>query len=257
MVIKICKICGKEFDARGTAKYCSPECSKNARDNYLKEYHKEYYKNNRDKINEQHKEYMRSEKGKEANRKAQEKWHKNNPEYQKEWYQNNKERKLAQSKKWREKNPGYSTEYARKNPDKYKKYREKNRDKRLIYDANYYKKIISDLNSQYDGDLYKILENIPNQWCIREAKMQVWFNESYYDGIIEKINITPYCEVTGTTNNLVIHHLYSFNTHPELGSDPNNMVRINIDVHKDFHDKFGYGNNTPDQWEKFIKGYGG
>jgi hypothetical protein len=85
--------------------------------------------------------------------------------------------------------------------------------------------------------------------------MRVWFNESYYDGIIAKIESTPYCEVTGETDNLVIHHLYSFNTHPELGNDLTNMVRITETVHKAFHKEYGYGNNTPQQWEEFVNNY--
>ena len=83
--------------------------------------------------------------------------------------------------------------------------------------------------------------------------MQVWFNESYADGIIAKIKSTPVCEVTGEKNNLVIHHLYSFNTHPELGNDLANMVRINADIHKAFHKAYGYGNNTPEQWVEFLE----
>lgn len=84
--------------------------------------------------------------------------------------------------------------------------------------------------------------------------MRVWFGESYYDGVMVKIESTPVCEVTGEkTNDLVIHHLYSFNTHPELGADPNNMVRVCNDIHKKFHSIYGKGNNTPDQWFEFVE----
>lgn len=113
--------------------------------------------------------------------------------------------------------------------------------------------IISELCEQYDGDLWRILENIPDKWHVREAKMQVWFGESYYDGMIAKIESTPVCEVTGKTKDLVIHHLYSFNTHPELGNDPANMVRIATSVHNDFHKIYGYGNNTLEQWLEFVE----
>ena len=34
MVIKICKICGKEFDSRGAAKCCSPECTSAIHDEF-------------------------------------------------------------------------------------------------------------------------------------------------------------------------------------------------------------------------------
>ena len=85
--------------------------------------------------------------------------------------------------------------------------------------------------------------------------MQVWFNESYYDGMMAKRKSTPYCEVTGEKDNLVIHHLWSFSIHPELGNDPANMVRITEEVHNAFHNQYGRGNNTPQQWEEFVNNY--
>ena len=138
--------------------------------------------------------------------------------------------------------------------EKQKTYYEDNKDEIREKKMLKGKKEISKLCKQYNGDLEQILENIPTHWQIREAKMRVWFNESYYDGMIAKIKSTPVCEVTGEkTNNLVIHHLYSFNTHPELGNDPANMVRITDEVHKAFHKKYGHGDNTPEQWAEFVE----
>ncbi len=140
-----------------------------------------------------------------------------------------------------------------------REYYLRKKDELTIYYAERDKKLIAELNSMYDGDLEDILEICPTSWREREAKMRVWFNESYADGVIAKIKSTPVCEVTGEkTNDLVIHHLYSFNIHPELGNDPANMVRISKEVHKAFHSIYGYGNNTPEQWIEFIeKQYGG
>ena len=134
-----------------------------------------------------------------------------------------------------------------------REYYLKRKDELAIYYAEKDKQLIAELNSMYDGDLEKILKDCPTSWRMREAKMRVWFNESYSDGIIAKIKSTPVCEVTGEKNDLVIHHLYSFNTHPELGNDPANMVRITKEVHKAFHSIYGYGNNTPEQWMEFIE----
>lgn len=138
-----------------------------------------------------------------------------------------------------------------------KRYHQSKKGKTAQQKANkkYMQKKIDELNKQYNGDLDKILENIPVKWFEREAKIQVWFNESYVEGMIAKIKSTPACEVTGEkTNDLVIHHLYSFNTHPELSNDPANMVRIKKEVHKAFHNIYGRGNNTPEQWMEFIGG---
>ena len=33
------------------------------------------------------------------------------------------------------------------------------------------------------------------------------------------------------------------------------MVRITEEVHKAFHEEYGYGDNTPEQWEEFVSNY--
>ena len=215
MVIKVCKICGKEFEARTPAKCCSPECTEI---------------NKRNNQNKAKRKYNKSEKGRASQKK----------------YQKTEKFKVTQQR-YIQSDKGKTTR---------KLYAESEKGKAVHKKANknYMKKKIDELNKQYNGDLKKILENIPVRWMEREAIMQVWFNESYYDGVIAKIESTPVCEVTGEkTNDLIIHHLYSFNTHPELGNDPANMVRIKKEIHNDFHNIYGRGNNTPEQWIEFIK----
>ena len=219
MVVKKCVICGKEFDAKGSAKTCSKGCRKENQKRYNKQYrqdNKEYYRQYGKQYRQDNKEYYR--------------------QYKKQYRQNNKES---------------IQEYQRKYHKQY--YQDENKEHILKYKYQYYKEKVNELIKQYDGDLEEILENIPSRWQLREAQMRVWFNESYYDGIIAKMESTPCCEVTGEKDNLVVHHLYSFNTYPILGNDLSNMVRINKKVHDDFHKQYGYGNNTTEQWEQFIK----
>lgn len=48
-MIKICKICGREFEGRANRDYCSGQCRMEAKNRYMKQYRQE----NRDKIKKQ------------------------------------------------------------------------------------------------------------------------------------------------------------------------------------------------------------
>lgn len=50
-----------------------------------------------------------------------------------------------------------------------------------------------------------------------------------------------------------LHHLNSRNMFPEQIFDKDNVVIICKDCHKNFHDEYGYGNNTKEQFEEFLK----
>lgn len=210
IVIKICKICGKEFDASGPAKCCSPECSKINR------------------RNTQH-NYDKSDKGRDRHRKNQ--------------------RKYAKTEK------GRATLERHRQSDKYKattkEYQQT--DNFNNYQKEYYQKKIDNLNKRFDGDLNVILEQCPNTWAEREAIMQVEYGKSYVEAMYKKMQVNPVCEVTGRSDDLVIHHLDSFNLYPEKGADLDNLIRVTKEVHKDFHDIYGYGSNTREQWFEFLE----
>ena len=88
---------------------------------------------------------------------------------------------------------------------------------------------------------------------IREAIMQVEYGVSYVEAMYQKEKISPVCEITGRKDNLVIHHLDSFNLHPEKGADLDNLVRITKEIHDEFHSIYGYGSNTREQWFEFLE----
>ena len=59
VVIKNCIVCGKEFDAKGSAKTCSPECSKINYREKTKLYNRQWYKDNRVHYREYQKKYQK------------------------------------------------------------------------------------------------------------------------------------------------------------------------------------------------------
>ena len=94
------------------------------------------------------------------------------------------------------------------------------------------------------------------------------------------------CEVTGKRSNVRVHHIRGFNllfnevveildfplyediskydqdqldefvdTFLELQESYDQYICIREEVHKEFHKLYGYGNNTKEQWDDFIKKY--
>lgn len=116
MVMKKCKICGKEFDAKGRQVCCSDECKK--------------------------------ENIKIKNRKASKKYYRKNPEYYKNWYSENKEDRKEYYKHWYSENKEDKAKY-------WEKYFNRNNglvggDERKDKHGN----IISILGSSYDDYSY-------------------------------------------------------------------------------------------------------
>jgi 5-methylcytosine-specific restriction endonuclease McrA len=61
------------------------------------------------------------------------------------------------------------------------------------------------------------------------------------------------CYITGSTDNLEIHHLESWDSCPELRFNPSNMITLTYNIHRLFHDIYGLGNNTREQFNDFVK----
>ncbi|WP_077603645.1 HNH endonuclease [Oceanobacillus sojae] len=60
-----------------------------------------------------------------------------------------------------------------------------------------------------------------------------------------------FCE-DDTGGNLVSHHLDSYDSFPEKRLDISNGVTLCVDCHKDFHELYGYGGNTRQQFEELT-----
>lgn len=60
------------------------------------------------------------------------------------------------------------------------------------------------------------------------------------------------CYITGSTENLEIHHIESWDRSIHGRFDPNNMITLNYNIHRLFHDNYGLGNNTREQFNDFV-----
>lgn len=65
------------------------------------------------------------------------------------------------------------------------------------------------------------------------------------------------CQCCGyhSDKNLVSHHKNSWDNFKEQRYDDNNIVTLCSECHKLFHHIYGYGNNTEEQFNKFISDY--
>jgi len=61
------------------------------------------------------------------------------------------------------------------------------------------------------------------------------------------------CQITGRKGKICAHHLESWNSNKKLRYRISNGITILISLHKAFHKKYGYGNNTRKQFKEFIK----
>ncbi len=68
--------------------------------------------------------------------------------------------------------------------------------------------------------------------------------------ILKKFNHR--CVITGNCENLRCHHLDGYSSNPEKQFLLNNGVVICEEYHKKFHMKYGYGDNTADQFNEFY-----
>lgn len=75
-------------------------------------------------------------------------------------------------------------------------------------------------------------------------------NRENYKHIYQRDNFT--CQkCLAKSKKLVAHHLDGWADFPEKRQDPYNLVTLCNKCHVEFHKKFGYGNNTREQFQQF------
>ncbi|SHJ28388.1 hypothetical protein [Clostridium magnum] len=71
--------------------------------------------------------------------------------------------------------------------------------------------------------------------------------------VFERDNYTCQCCGDNKGGNLRAHHILNYAKHKKLRLDVENGKTLCHICHKNFHDKYGYTNNTREQLEEFIK----
>lgn len=96
-------------------------------------------------------------------------------------------------------------------------------------------------------------------WDSNKTDKERIINRHYfeYNEFIKKVmardNYT--CVITGKTSNeteLEVHHLNSYDWYIEGRCDETNGITITKELHKEFHLRYGYGNNTKEQFEEWL-----
>ena len=114
-------------------------------------------------------------------------------------------------------------------------------------------------NPVYGKKLYSIRgENSPH-WkdeLTEEDREHNRYDEGYRSfvlGVFRRDNFICQCCGYDKGKILVAHHLNSYNTHKEQRTDINNGITLCNKCHTEFHKKYGYGDNTLEQYNDFIK----
>lgn len=113
-------------------------------------------------------------------------------------------------------------------------------------------------NNHFYGKVYKFPSEHPsyNHNLSDKDRADRRINREYrewqYD-VKKNDNFTCQSCYDSKGGNLVSHHLESHNSNIDLRYDIDNGVCLCETCHKEFHGKFGYGNNTSEQFEEYIE----
>jgi hypothetical protein len=82
-------------------------------------------------------------------------------------------------------------------------------------------------------------------------------HKEYMDFVKEALERNKYtCFLSGQVGgNLNVHHLNGYNWDKEHRLDFDNIVVLTEEIHKLFHNIYGRGNNTKEQFKEFAKNY--
>lgn len=122
------------------------------------------------------------------------------------------------------------------------------------------KKVVSEklLKRQFSPETIEKMKIAATQRPARGGKPRRWRENHDYrkwrEAVLKKDN--NQCVVTGLKKekigDLEVHHLYGTKTFPKLALEVNNGIVLHKKIHTFFHQKYGYANNTLEQFLSFL-----
>jgi len=91
-------------------------------------------------------------------------------------------------------------------------------------------------------------ERLKNRYQLSGGNSSVWSQQ-----VMKRDNYT--CQICGNSpsGNLNSHHLNGWNAFPEQRFDLDNGVTLCVDCHKEFHNMYGRGDNTREQFDEYAE----
>ena len=119
-------------------------------------------------------------------------------------------------------------------------------------------KLESDLDRSLSGIIFKsqelgLYKKISKSKIIQEFSRRNAEYEKWRIDVFEKDNYK--CALTGEKNDIVAHHLNGYDDFPEQRTEINNGITLCKRIHICFHKKYGFGNNTKEQFNEFKNKY--
>lgn len=87
----------------------------------------------------------------------------------------------------------------------------------------------------------------------RENSRNIEGYKDFIKEVFERDNYTCQCCGDNKGHNLNAHHLNSYDWDKEHRTDINNGITLCEKCHKEFHHIYGYGDNTKEQFEEYLK----
>ena len=85
-----------------------------------------------------------------------------------------------------------------------------------------------------------------------KSKRMNFEEREFFKVILSERNYT--CEITNKkSNKLSVHHLDSYSLFPDKRFDKDNVIVILYEIHKEFHNNYGYNNIKKEDWYKYTK----